>query len=627
MVGERLHEEEPGDDGEVVYPIVNPLTLRDRSSRNTKEMGSNNTEELEKAFAELCLACRVGDIDTVDSLLSTPNLDINQVDDWDYSPLILASLCGHTRIVELLLSRGAVCDRDTFQGARCIYGALNDTIRDILISFDISKKVDMNQPFASHISSLLAKQGEGQISTSDIVFTFPGAKKTKYKTFYVHRFILAARSPYFSQKLSYGGAWLKKTEIQMPDSTDPFIFLIIMDYIYLRTDHLPIDQKALQKQLKDFAKKLQLPDLLQSIDMVNQTNSKKDKAKIKHDVAFMFVEKARKDLDAFLQKQLLNKKLQVPLELGKEIDFEDISPQEHIDSSQITSILESNTFPDTIYPVVDIKSESVVYYAVHKAILARSEYFDTMFKSDIFLSSFKDLPWAESENIASKKVIDRPKLSSGNIPILQLSLNSSNLELTEIVLSYLYHDDVPRIPMPLSVDLLFIADELFLERLKTMAAVNITSQFRKFLYSDFVNLESIVGYNAFDLIRVSWLTRSDKLEQHITKLIAHNLKNIYEDSQQKPLFLSLILESALRIQERQDTDTIELIDDIRYYLSKKYSVNDDFAEFDAVGSQFQEDPSSSNEPQDIKIYRKAIIDYERDNEMIDSILLELNLDA
>ena len=69
----------------------------------------------QKAFSEICLACRTGDIEVVDSLLFTPNLDINQVDEYDYSPLILSSLCEHYDIVELLLQRGAVCDRDTFQ--------------------------------------------------------------------------------------------------------------------------------------------------------------------------------------------------------------------------------------------------------------------------------------------------------------------------------------------------------------------------------------------------------------------------------------------------------------------------------------------------------------------------------
>lgn len=104
-------------------------------------------------FEELCYSCRTGDMDNVDRLIST-GVNVNSVDKFDNSPLFLASLCGHEGVVKLLLQRGAVCDRDRYEGARCIYGALNDSIRDILLSYDISKAVDVKQPFATHISSI-----------------------------------------------------------------------------------------------------------------------------------------------------------------------------------------------------------------------------------------------------------------------------------------------------------------------------------------------------------------------------------------------------------------------------------------------------------------------------------------
>ena len=152
------------------------LSISSSSARPTSSP-IDQDPEVAKVFQEICMACRTGDIEVVDSLLSTPNLDINQVDEYDYSPLILSSLCGHFKIVELLLSRGAICDRDTFQGARCIYGALTDEIRDLLVSFDISKAIDASQPFAGHISSLLNPLLNSL--NNDIVFQFkqPGLPK------------------------------------------------------------------------------------------------------------------------------------------------------------------------------------------------------------------------------------------------------------------------------------------------------------------------------------------------------------------------------------------------------------------------------------------------------------------
>jgi ankyrin repeat and BTB/POZ domain-containing protein 1 len=62
-------------------------------------------------------------------------VDVNQIDSYDYSALILASLCGHLDIVEYLLENGAVLERDTFVGERCLYGALNDEIRNTLLRY------------------------------------------------------------------------------------------------------------------------------------------------------------------------------------------------------------------------------------------------------------------------------------------------------------------------------------------------------------------------------------------------------------------------------------------------------------------------------------------------------------
>lgn len=103
-------------------------------------------------FDELCSACREGDREKVESLVSNFAAPINLVDEWQCSPLywacrsgfgicvvagsrtekrpegpfgeifsdvsfrLLVGLCGHFEVVKYLLENGAKCDRNTFQG-------------------------------------------------------------------------------------------------------------------------------------------------------------------------------------------------------------------------------------------------------------------------------------------------------------------------------------------------------------------------------------------------------------------------------------------------------------------------------------------------------------------------------
>jgi ankyrin repeat/BTB/POZ domain-containing protein 1 len=71
------------------------------------------------SFETLCEACRRGDLKTCQEMIQE-GVNINAKDKYDYTPLILASLCGNYECCQLLLESGALCERDTFQGeVRC----------------------------------------------------------------------------------------------------------------------------------------------------------------------------------------------------------------------------------------------------------------------------------------------------------------------------------------------------------------------------------------------------------------------------------------------------------------------------------------------------------------------------
>jgi hypothetical protein len=151
----------------------------------------------------------------------------------------------------------------------------------------------------------------------------------------------------------------------------------------------------------------------------------------------------------------------------------------------------------------------------------------------------------------------------------------------EIILAFLYTETVA-CPLEHALDLLYAADMLFLDNLKTKAAVAIStlgSGTSNLLVdrthengaptngneatNDAVEMEPI---NIYDVIHAAWDLRVQRLEEFAARYLAYRL----EDYIDEPDFQDLINESAQRLRNREETDTIELLDDIRYYLSERF---------------------------------------------------------
>lgn len=571
------------------------------------------SEPPSKQFKYLLAACRIGDLDTVDSLTSNHALDINQVDEWDYLPLILASLCGHKEVVEFLLTRGAVCDRDTFQGARCIYGALTDEIRTLLTSYDITKKVDVNQPFSAHITRLRGSILAPLLS-KDIAIVFGD------EVFLLSRFYLVARCEYFARKLAPGGAWELRASVEMPEASRAAAFSDIIDFLYLRADLLPLEKPS--EKFAEFAKKLRLTELQEGLkEFSEQGNiSAKEISRLKQKTAFKFDDGARDDMKAFLYTHILGNRLEIPLE--EEINFEDIDAAALLSPENHQKLADCLAIPDIIMSSIDVDSGCVYYYPVHREILARSEYFLTMFRSAMYRKSTL-VPLINVSNNA-ERFIDRPSVTAEHVPVLQASLSTTSAEATEAILLFLYFDDITSIRSDLAAEVLAAAEELLTERLKTMAALAITDLVNDFLYESMQSLPSKTGLDVYELVELAWLTRCDRLEQHMTKLVAHNLGRISRSKHARARLLRLIEQSAHRIHQRQDTDTIELVDDMRYYLGKKYHVSDDFAALEGVGKSLN--PAGA-EAEDLAAYVRAVEEMDEDIALIEGMLEEVELEA
>ena len=70
-------------------------------------------------------------------LTDQKEINLNVRDKWDSTPLYYACLCGHPEVVSYLLENGARCEANTFDGERCVYGALTDQIRKMLNNFSV----------------------------------------------------------------------------------------------------------------------------------------------------------------------------------------------------------------------------------------------------------------------------------------------------------------------------------------------------------------------------------------------------------------------------------------------------------------------------------------------------------
>ncbi|KAK1712751.1 BTB/POZ domain-containing protein [Colletotrichum lupini] len=505
-------------------------------------------------FEAFLLACRRGDLKTCQELISA-GVNINGKDRFDYTPLIVASLCGHLELVQLLLESGALAERNTFQGERCIYNALNDRIRNLLLEYDYSKSTDPLQPWAGHITSLLSKNVP---RTTDISLIAAA------QSFNMHKFLLAARTPYFRKKLD--GAPDTATW-KLPTTYPLESFQVALRYLYL--GEVPKDvvnarstvtEEEVLTGVDKLSKQLEIEQLWEAILAGNDRRLSRQRYEDE-------VKRAQAQVDRFYREKVLGHKMIVETKRVGEVKwrhdnsiFADCLLCAHEpESDEIENDAED---PDNVVHAVGIplglasngdkprkRPRKSVVYPVHKAMLIRSPYFETMFSSE-----FREAQ--DSENLHVVTVDCMP-------------------EVLEIVLTFLYTEKVD-CPLDFALDLLYTADILFLDKLKTKAAQAISTlgSGSSNIWADRTHRPDGEGHreedmepiNIYDVIHAAWDLRVQRLEEFAARYLANRLEDYIDEAE----FADLIKESAERLKNREETDTIELLDDIRYYLGERF---------------------------------------------------------
>lgn len=498
------------------------------------------------------------------------------------TPQDKASLCGHFEVVQLLLESGALCERDTFQGERCLYNALNDRIRNLLLSYDYSKSTDPLQPLASHITSLLTTEHP---QTTDILVAAAGG------SFYLHKFILSARSPYFARKLSVAP---DTTSWRLPSAIPPQAFGVAIKYIYL--GEIPHDvgggpgtgfsEEEVLEGIDKISRQLEIMSLW---DGILESGDRRLARQRRTDE----VGKGRHQLEAWFSDNVLKHKITVDTakahnvkwdrsngifadvllradesedDLGSEFPLvEDLQPKEPATKNGIPigPLVQVSRSPSR-----DRKPRKSVLFPVHRAMLLRAEYFLAMFSS-----AFREAQTTE------------------HLQIISIDCSPNVLE---VVLKFLYTEQT-EFPLDIAIDVLFAADLLLIEKLKLKAAVIISTLGNGSMSQIPTGLDAAEnsspeqdGLDIYDVVRAGWLTRVPRLEEFGARYFAYRLESYIDEED----FADLVRESANRIQGRQETDTIELLDDIRYYLSERFRLR---FEDSGLEDMMEEEPTVSTE--------------------------------
>ncbi|KAI8626973.1 BTB/POZ domain-containing protein [Xylariaceae sp. FL1651] len=543
----RKHELEAKlkDDLELVQSGV----LRDENPLDSSE-----------EFNELLETCRRGDLKRTQELISA-GVNLNGKDQFDYTPLIIASLCGHYELVQLLLESGALAERDTFQGERCIYNALNDKIRNLLLKYDYSKSTDPLQPWAAHITSLLARKVP---KTSDI------ALMEAAEVFELHKFILSARSPYFQRKLAEApetATW------KLPHSKPIESFRVVLRYLYL--GDIPREVADVRSQnteeeiltgIDKISKQLEIPKLWEAILSGNDRRL----ARQRHQDE---VNRAQQQVENFFQRKVIGHKMIVDTRKVSEVKWphgNSVFADCLLRADEVgEDVLEEGDHESSVIPIgpgAELRAQNgtskprkSILYPAHKAMLIRSPYFETMFSSQFMEAQ-------ESEHLHIIKVDCLP-------------------EVLEIILKFIYTEQV-ECPLELALDLLYASDMLFLDKLKNKAAALISALGsgnnnllidRTHSTGDQVEIE-VEPINVYDVIHAAWDLRVQRLEEFAARYLAYRLEDYIDEEE----FAELIQESAARVKNREETDTIELLDDIRYYLGERFRLRFEDAGLDEM---------------------------------------------
>lgn len=377
--------------------------------------------------------------------------------------------------------------------------------------------------------------------------------------------ILSARSSYFQAKLKQSPSTRSWT---LPTSIPPPAFDVAAKFLYL--GELPKDldggpgtghtEEKVLHGLDKVTKHLEIQslwdDILESGDRRMARQRRTDE-----------LARGRDQLEEWFKANVLKHQIHVPTSRAKDVKWdrdngvfadvllradcpgegEDERPSEG-EEGERKSFLLSNGIPigpstQNPDPVHRHDTQQSVLFPVHRAMLLRSDYFLTMFSSGF-----------------------REAQESAFLHVIHVDCTP---DVLEVVLSFLYCEKAD-FGLDIAIEVLFAAEMLLIDKLKTRAATLISTLGNGAMSQVPTKTRHDPGQDepldVYEVVRAGWLLRIPRLEEFGARYFAYRLEDHIDDED----FAELIRDSASRIQKRQETDSIELLDDIRFYLSERF---------------------------------------------------------
>ncbi|KAL1915440.1 uncharacterized protein VTP21DRAFT_6564 [Calcarisporiella thermophila] len=465
-------------------------------------------------------------------LIRNFSVPVNGTDAWDCSPLFYASLCGKYEVASFLLENGAVCDKNTFQGERCIYAALNDDIRKLLLSYRISGANSQCQPLLGFMHLLIENPSD---FFTDITFQIQDTSSCTYCEYSVHRFVLRARSSYFAYQLSNN--WRGKSVVKLTN-VSAASFGAIMRFIY--TGQLKISNDSVEET--KYLLKMIKPRLGGWLEAEVRTSVLRDREEfemLRND----FAENIRKIISGVVEQHINNM---------------------NIEKDAYISIDEAiQKLADDIEADILIELDDKAVFPCHRYFLAgRCKYFDRMLNGQ-----FKE---AMIVRCNSGETTTLPKLH----------IHGIDSETFAHLIEFIYTDrcDLEDKGNKIKLKVLQAADMLLLDQLKSFAAISITD-----------NPPPPPPYDeVYDMMEMALDLQVCRIIEICNRWFANHLEYAVQDER----FHALVVESASRaIGKEQKRGSIPLIDGIRFWLTKRYGIiHKNLAEPDELEGVFQYAP-------------------------------------
>lgn len=442
---------------------------------------------------DLFSSCRKGDICRVRYLVEQRDVDLNVRDKWDSTPLYYACLCGHEELVQYLLASGAKCEANTFDGERCMYGSLNDSVRRLLKDYKCVGVRAMQRDDFNYFLHMLLEQGQH----SDVKFLVHG------QIFMAHRCVLSARSEYFTDM--FETKWKGKNLITLKHPlVNPAAFGAILQYFY--TGRMDIDI-SLVEDSRRLAKQCKMTDLIEELEnkckQVYEFVSNKPGVCVK----VLSLEPHTCQLQEDMA-QLADCALPIELRVG----FGEL-PFNRVDRFP--------TYPDICFRVDGYN------FLCHKAFFCgRSDYFKALLEDH----------FSEGEQLQSQPTT----------PVI--TLHNISHEIFIHIMYYIYTDDT-ELTTESVFDVLCMADMYLLPGLKRLCGKTLA--------------KTICEDNVLYMWKTAKLFRLSRLEDHCTEFMAKIIDRLVEQDE----FAQIIKEDAESLEKRQETDSVPLVDEIRYHIA------------------------------------------------------------